>query len=53
MTLRGKRYVVEIKKTGDPKIEIYLADETGKKMPDKDYFIMQIIRFSCTICLWR
>ena len=40
--LIGHRYVVEIKKTGDPKIEIYLADETGKKMVGKDYFIMQI-----------
>lgn len=40
--LVGHRYVVEIKKTGDPKIEIYLADETGKKMRGKDYFIMQI-----------
>jgi transposase len=40
--LIGHRYVVEIKKTGDPKIEIYLADETGKKMRGKDYFIMQI-----------
>ena len=40
--LIGHRYVVEIKKTGDPKIEIYLADETGKKMQGKDYFVMQI-----------
>jgi hypothetical protein len=40
--LIGHRYVAEIKKTGDPKIEIYLADETGKKMKGKDYFVMQI-----------
>lgn len=40
--LVGHRYVAEIKKTGDPKIEIYLADESGKKMTGKDYFIMQI-----------
>jgi hypothetical protein len=40
--LIGHRYVAEIKKTGDPKIEIYLADETGKKIRGKDYFIMQI-----------
>ena len=31
-----------MKPSGDPKIEIYLADEEGKKMPGKDAFIMQI-----------
>ena len=36
------RFVAEIKKTGDPKIEIYLANENGTKMSGKDNFIMQI-----------
>ena len=40
--LIGKRFVCEMKPSGDPKIEIYLADEEGKKMPGKDAFIMQI-----------
>ena len=40
--LISNRYVAEIKKTGDPKIEIYLADENGNKKSGKDYFIMQI-----------
>lgn len=40
--LISNRYVVEIKRTGDPKIEIYLADENGNKKSGKDYFIMQI-----------
>ena len=40
--LIGNRYSVEIKKSGDPKIEIYLADSTGKKITGKDNFIMQI-----------
>lgn len=40
--LVSNRYSVEIKKTGDPKIEIYLADENGKKRSGKDYFVMQI-----------
>lgn len=40
--LVGNRYSVQIKKTGDPKIEIYLADEEGKKKSGKDAFIMQI-----------
>jgi hypothetical protein len=40
--LVGNRYSVEIKKSGDPKIEIYLADSTGKKIVGKDNFIMQI-----------
>jgi hypothetical protein len=40
--LVGHRYVAEIKATGDPKIEIYLADESGNKMKGKDYFVMQI-----------
>lgn len=40
--LIGQRFAVEMKRTGDPKIEIYLADENGKKMKGKEYFIMQI-----------
>ena len=40
--LIGQRFVAEIKKTGDPKIEIYLANENGIKMSGKDNFIMQI-----------
>ena len=40
--LISQRFVAEIKKTGDPKIEIYLADENGIKMSGKDNFIMQI-----------
>ena len=40
--LISQRFVAEIKKTGDPKIEIYLANENGTKMSGKDNFIMQI-----------
>ena len=40
--LIDQRFVAEIKKTGDPKIEIYLADENGNKLSGKDNFIMQI-----------
>ena len=40
--LISQRFVAEIKKTGDPKIEIYLANENGIKMSGKDNFIMQI-----------
>jgi len=40
--LINQRFVAEIKKTGDPKIEIYLANENGIKMSGKDNFIMQI-----------
>ena len=40
--LISNRFVAEIKKTGDPKIEIYLADENGKKLSGKDNFVMQI-----------
>lgn len=41
-TLVNTRFVAEIKKTGDPKIEIYVADELGRKKSGKDNFIMQI-----------
>ena len=40
--LLNNRFVAVIKPTGDPKIEIYLADENGKKRTGKDFFIMQI-----------
>ena len=36
------RFVATLKRTGDPKIEIYLADENGRKLSGKDNFIMQI-----------
>ena len=38
----NNRFVAVMKPTGDPKIEIYLADENGKKRTGKDFFIMQI-----------
>ena len=38
----ANRFVATLKKTGDPKIEIYLADENGRKLSGKDNFIMQI-----------
>lgn len=40
--LLNNRFVAVIKPTGDPKIEIYLADENGKKKTGKDFFIMQV-----------
>lgn len=40
--LINNRYSVTMKRTGDPKIEIYLADENGRKKSGKDNFIMQI-----------
>ena len=40
--LLQNRFVAELKSTGDPKIEIYLADENGVKKNGKDFFIMQI-----------
>jgi len=40
--LINNRYSVSMKRTGDPKIEIYLADESGKKLTGKDNFLMQI-----------
>lgn len=40
--LLNNRFVAVMKPTGDPKIEIYLADENGKKRTGKDFFIMQI-----------
>jgi hypothetical protein len=40
--LLQNRFVAELKKTGDPKIEIYLADENGVKRNGKDFFVMQI-----------
>ena len=40
--LLQNRFVAELKPTGDPKIEIYLADENGNKRSGRDFFIMQI-----------
>ena len=40
--LLQNRFAAELKSTGDPKIEIYLADENGVKKNGKDFFIMQI-----------
>jgi hypothetical protein len=40
--LINNRYSVSMKRTGDPKIEIYLADESGKKLTGKENFLMQI-----------
>ena len=39
--LLQNRFVAELKSTGDPKIEIYLADENGNKRSGRT-FIMQI-----------
>lgn len=40
--LVSKRFVCEMKASGDPKIEIYIADFNGKKIGGKESFIMQI-----------